>query len=142
MRAAPYAGTAHLTSGRYVPGPWWTRGGAAVGTDVPAPRQVEGGSRPIRQRPEDVTTMITRSHLIGDLAAVRIRTLLAEADRLGRPPAVPGRTAPIGRRGWRRLWRLTVSRRELDDRTTRSHRKATTCRRALLPMTRQPSSSR
>jgi hypothetical protein len=73
-----------------------------VGTDVPAPRRIEGGTRPIRHRPEDVTTVITTSHLIGDLAADHIRTLLAEADRLGRPPAVPDRTGPTGRWSRRR----------------------------------------
>jgi hypothetical protein len=76
-----------------------------VGTDVAAPRRIEGGSRPIPHRPEDVTTMITTSYLIGDLAADHIRTLLAEADRLGRPPAVPDRTAPSSRWNWRRVWR-------------------------------------
>jgi hypothetical protein len=76
-----------------------------VGTDVPAPRRIEAGSRPIPPRPEDVPTVITTSYLIGDLAADRIRTLLAEADRWGGPPEVPHRTAPIRRWSWRRVWR-------------------------------------
>lgn len=48
--------------------------------------------------------MITTSHLIGDLAADHIRTLLAdaEADRLGRLPAARDRSAPARR--WSRWW--------------------------------------
>jgi hypothetical protein len=56
-----------------------------------------------------VSTVITVSYLIGDLAADRIRTLHAEARRLARPDAAAERTAPV--RPWSWTWLRASDRR-------------------------------